>query len=76
MAFDALISGLTSSGDVTRFSTTSTTPSFDLTPMAVVPSCEGQHTHTWQRKAVEEFCIRALLAIALHAVMSTLMVVH
>jgi hypothetical protein len=30
----------TSNGDVTRFSTTRTTPSFDLTPMAVVPSCK------------------------------------
>lgn len=30
---------LTSNGDVTRFSTTRTTPSFDLTPIAVVPSC-------------------------------------
>lgn len=30
----------TSNGDVTRFSTTSTTPSFDLTPIAVVPSCK------------------------------------
>ena len=29
----------TSNGDVTRFSTTRTTPSFDRTPMAVVPSC-------------------------------------
>ena len=34
----------TSNGDVTRFSTTRTTPSFDLTPMAVVPSCAGIHT--------------------------------
>ena len=31
---------------MTRFSTTSTTPSLDLTPIAVVPSCEGRATRT------------------------------
>ena len=35
----------TKSGDVTRFSTASTTPSVAFTPMAVEPSCT-----TWRRR--------------------------
>ena len=49
---------LTRSGDVTRFSTARTTPSFDLTPIAVVPS--------YRRNAKSDQHTRAHISTARH----------
>ena len=48
---------------MTRFSTTSTTPSLDLTPIAVVPSCEGKATRTPSLSPYKEQLGKALYSI-------------
>jgi hypothetical protein len=48
----AALMSLTSSGDVMRFSTASTTPSFVRTPIAVEPSCSHHIQNTPHRVSV------------------------